>query len=143
MSGRKAASLGSLGVEGDGPISAVTLTTPEPVTLHHTLATLADAGVEHCALEASSHGLDQYRLNGVRLKAAAFLNLTRDHLDYHRVLESYLAAKARLFDDVMAPGSHAVLNSDSQHYQYIADICRTRRHTIIRFGGTADEIRLV
>ncbi|MFP6777426.1 MAG: UDP-N-acetylmuramoyl-L-alanyl-D-glutamate--2,6-diaminopimelate ligase [Alphaproteobacteria bacterium] len=141
--GRKAASLGSLGVEGDGPISAVTLTTPEPVTLHHTLAVLADAGVEHCALEASSHGLDQYRLNGVRLKAAAFLNLTRDHLDYHHDSESYLAAKARLFDDVMAPGSHAVLNSDSQHYQYIADICRTRSHTIIRFGGTADEIRLV
>ena len=143
MRGRKAASLGSLGVEGDGPISAGALTTPDPVTLHHTLAVLADAGVAHCALEASSHGLDQYRLDGVRLTAAAFLNLTRDHLDYHRNLESYLAAKARLFDDVMVPGSHAVLNVDSPHYHYIADICRTRSHTIIRFGGTTSEIRLV
>ena len=141
--GHKAASLGSLGVEGDGPISAAALTTPDPVTLHHTLAALADAGVAHCALEASSHGLDQYRLEGVRLTAAAFLNLTRDHLDYHRDLESYLAAKARLFDDVMAPGSHAVLNADSPHYEYIAEICRTRSHTIIGFGGTAGEIRLL
>ena len=141
--GHKAASLGSLGVEGDGPISAAALTTPDPVTLHHTLAALADAGVAHCALEASSHGLDQYRLDGVRLTAAAFLNLTRDHLDYHRDLDSYLAAKARLFDEVMAPGSHAVLNADSPHYQHIADICRTRSHNIIRFGGTAGEIRLL
>ena len=141
--GEKAASLGSLGVEGDGPTTAVALTTPDPVTLHQTLAALADAGVTHCALEASSHGLDQYRLDGVRVAAAAFLNLTRDHLDYHPDLTSYLDAKARLFSEVMAPGSHAVLNGEAPQYQHIAEICRARGHTMLRFGGDGADIRLV
>ena len=141
--GKKAASFGSLGVEGDGPASTVAMTTPDPVTLHRTLAALADAGVAHCALEASSHGLDQFRLDGVRITAAAFLNLTRDHLDYHPDLESYLAAKMRLFGEIMAPGSHAVLNTESPHCQHIADVCRARGHTILQFGGAGADIALV
>jgi UDP-N-acetylmuramoyl-L-alanyl-D-glutamate--2,6-diaminopimelate ligase len=142
--GDKAASLGSLGVEGDGPTSAASLTTPDPVTLHRTLAALAAAGVEHCVLEASSHGLDQYRLDGVQVTAAAFLNLTRDHLDYHQDEESYFAAKLRLFAEVMAPGGDAVLNAESPYAPRIKEICRARGHRVLRFGGGADcDIRLV
>ena len=141
--GLKAASLGSLGVEGDGPTSAAALTTLDPVALHRTLAALAEAGVARCALEASSHGLDQYRLDGVRVTAAAFLNLTRDHLDYHHDLESYLAAKQRLFADVMAPGGDAVLNGESPYSQHLAEICRARGHHILRFGGGGADIRLI
>ena len=141
-SGLKAASLGSLGTECDGPTSSIALTTPDPVVLHQTLAALADADVGHCAIEASSHGLDQYRLHGVHLAAAAFLNLTRDHLDYHRDLDSYMAAKARLFGDILAPGGHAVLNGESPDSERIAEICRARGHNILRFGGVDGDIRL-
>ena len=141
--GAKAASLGTLGVEGDGPALDASLTTPDPVLLHRTLARLAEDGVTRCALEASSHGLDQYRLDGVRVSAAAFLNLTRDHLDYHGDLETYLAAKARLFGDIMAPGGHAVLNAESPYYQNLADICRARNHRILSFGGGEADIRLI
>ena len=77
------------------------LTTPDPVALHKQLAELADAGIDHLAMEASSHGLDQFRLDGVRVQAAAFTNLSRDHLDYHGTLEAYFAAKRRLFTDIL------------------------------------------
>ena len=101
--GRKAASLGTIGlVKPDGSVYGG-LTTPDPVTLHQTLAQLAAEGVTHLAFEASSHGLDQYRLDGVRLKAAAFTNLGRDHLDYHPSMEAYLAAKLRLFTELLPP----------------------------------------
>ena len=101
--GHKAASLGTIGlVKPDGSVYGA-LTTPDPVTLHETLAELAHEGVTHLAFEASSHGLDQHRLDGVRLKAAAFTNLGRDHLDYHPDLEAYLAAKLRLFTELLPP----------------------------------------
>jgi len=141
--GRKATSLGGLGVEGDAPTSATALTTPDSVTLHRTLAALADANISHCALEASSHGLDQYRLDGTRISACAFLNLTRDHLDYHHDLETYFTAKARLFAEVMQPGGDGVLNADSPYSQRIAEICRARGHRVILFGHTEGDIRLV
>ncbi|MBT3927468.1 MAG: UDP-N-acetylmuramoyl-L-alanyl-D-glutamate--2,6-diaminopimelate ligase [Rhodospirillaceae bacterium] len=142
-SGRRAASLGGLGVEGDGPLSSAALTTPDPVNLHQTLAALAEAEVAHCAMEASSHGLDQYRLDGVRLAAAAFLNLTRDHLDYHRDLETYFTAKARLFAEVMQPGGDAVLNADSPYRSRIEEICRNRNHRVLLFGESEGDVRLV
>ena len=95
--GREAASLGTLGVVSR-PITVYgSLTTPDPVALHQSLDRLAGAGVTHLAMEASSHGLDQKRLDGVRLAAGAFTNLSRDHLDYHATPEDYLAAKLRLF----------------------------------------------
>ncbi len=141
--GDKAASLGSLGVEGDGPTSTAALTTPDPVTLHRILAALAEAGVEHCVLEASSHGLDQYRLDGVRVSAAAFLNLTRDHLDYHGDEETYLAAKARLFTEVMAPGGAAVLNADAPQAARLEELCRAQGHRILSFAGANSDIHLL
>ena len=104
--GHRAASLGTIGlVRPDGGVYG-SLTTPDPVTLHKTLAELAAEGVTHIAFEASSHGLDQHRLDGVRLKAAAFTNLGRDHLDYHPTIEAYLAAKLRLFSDAAAAEGH-------------------------------------
>ena len=113
--GRKAASLGTIGlVKPDGSVYGG-LTTPDPVTLHKTLAELAAEGVTHLSFEASSHGLDQHRLDGVRLKAAAFTNLGRDHLDYHPSMEAYLAAKLRLFTELLPPDGTAVVNADAEH----------------------------
>jgi UDP-N-acetylmuramoyl-L-alanyl-D-glutamate--2,6-diaminopimelate ligase len=110
--GRRAASLGTLGVIADGVPPMETLTTPDAVTLANTLAALAKAGVTHAALEASSHGLEQSRLDGVVLEAAGFTNLTRDHLDYHGSLEAYRRAKLRLFDTLLPKGAPAVAMAD-------------------------------
>ncbi len=104
MLGRQAASLGTIGlVKPSGGVYGG-LTTPDPVALHRALAELAGEGITHLAFEASSHGLDQYRLDGVRLMAAAFTNLGRDHLDYHPSMAAYLAAKLRLFTELLPPG---------------------------------------
>lgn len=111
--GVPAASMGTLGAVG--PAGAIDLghTTPDPVAIHATLAELAAQGVTHCAMEASSHGLEQHRLDGVRLAACAFTNLTQDHLDYHPTMEAYRAAKARLFTELTPIGAPAIINADS------------------------------
>ncbi|HHI71261.1 MAG TPA: UDP-N-acetylmuramoyl-L-alanyl-D-glutamate--2,6-diaminopimelate ligase, partial [Rhodobacteraceae bacterium] len=98
--GIKAANLGTTGVEG-AYTAPLHHTTPEPITLHRLLADMAGAGVTHCAMEASSHGLEQRRLDGVRLRAGGFTNFTQDHLDYHKTFEEYFNAKAGLFSRVM------------------------------------------
>ena len=137
--GEKAASIGTLGVDAPGPDLDLSLTTPEPVTLHQTLNRLAGGGVDHLAIEASSHGLDQFRLDGVRLKAAGFTNLSRDHLDYHESAETYLAAKARLFSEVMAPGGTAVLNADIPEFGELRALCEKRGQRVLSYGvGQAD-----
>lgn len=136
--GRKAASLGTLGVHGNGLDQQGSLTTPDPVTLHHMLKTLKDQGVECLAMEASSHGLSQYRLDGVGLTAAAFTNLSRDHLDYHDSYEDYLYAKLRLFGELLPPRSHVVLNADSDAFEDVANICWARGHQILTVGKTGD-----
>jgi UDP-N-acetylmuramoyl-L-alanyl-D-glutamate--2,6-diaminopimelate ligase len=132
--GHKAASLGTLGWVVGGERHPGALTTPDPVALHHTLSELAGSGVEHAAIEASSHGLAQYRLDGIRFAAAAFTNLTRDHLDYHGDVNSYRAAKERLFTDLLAPGGRAVINADSPEFTRLAAIVTERRHEIIAYG---------
>jgi len=107
------ASLGTIGlVKGDAAVYG-SLTTPDPISLHKTLAELAAEGITHVAFEASSHGLDQHRLDGVRLNAAAFTNLGRDHLDYHPSIEAYLAAKLRLFTELLPEDGTAVINVDA------------------------------
>jgi len=108
LSGMRAASLGTLGLIGPDGASGPGLTTPDPVTLAETLAGLARDGVQGVAMEASSHGLDQCRLDGVRLTAAGFTNLTRDHLDYHGTMDAYRDAKLRLFSAVLPAGAPAV-----------------------------------
>lgn len=112
--GHAAAMIGTTGVTAPGREDYGSLTTPDPVSLHKLLAELADAGVTHAAMEASSHGLDQSRLDGVRLSAGAFTNLGRDHMDYHPTVEHYLAAKMRLFDTLLPKGAPAVIFSDDE-----------------------------
>jgi UDP-N-acetylmuramoyl-L-alanyl-D-glutamate--2,6-diaminopimelate ligase len=141
--GHHAASLGTLGLMAPDRSDPDSLTTPDPLTLHALLAELARSGVSHLAMEASSHGLDQYRLDGVRFAAGAFTNLTRDHLDYHGDMDRYRAAKRRLFAEVLAPGSVAVLNADSPEFDDLAALARERRHHIIDYGRNARVLRLV
>jgi UDP-N-acetylmuramoyl-L-alanyl-D-glutamate--2,6-diaminopimelate ligase len=140
--GHQAASMGTLGIEAPTYVRAGSLTTPDPVSLHQDIAELADAGVTHLAMEASSHGLDQFRLDGIRIASAAFTNLTRDHLDYHGTMDAYLAAKRRLFAEVMVPGGAAVLNADTEQAVGLAEICRTQGHRIITYGRRGEDLRL-
>lgn len=140
--GRKAGALGTLGVTGEGEGQSGSLTTPDPITLHQILRDLRDKGIDSLAMEASSHGLSQYRLDGVRLCAAAFTNLSRDHLDYHETSEDYLFAKLRLFGELLPPHAIAVLNADSDAYEDVANICWARGHRILSVGRGGD-LRLV
>jgi UDP-N-acetylmuramoyl-L-alanyl-D-glutamate--2,6-diaminopimelate ligase len=110
--GLAAASIGTTGVVAPGRDEYGSLTTPDPVALHRLLRELADAGVTHAAMEASSHGLDQHRLDGVRLAAGGFTNLGRDHMDYHPTVEDYHRAKMRLFSELLPKGAPAVIFAD-------------------------------
>lgn len=141
--GHKAASLGTLGLVSPEGARPGALTTPDPVILHRDLAALAEAGVEHLAMEASSHGLDQFRLDGVRVSAAAFTNLTRDHLDYHANMVAYYAAKRRLFAEVLAPDGVAVLNADTTEFADLAALVAARGGRVIDYGTKAKSLRLV
>ncbi len=144
VAGRSAASLGTLGLVTPAGRRAGALTTPDPTTLHRDLAALAACGIEHVAIEASSHGLAQFRLDGLSVAAAAFTNLTRDHLDYHASLADYRAAKERLFTALLAPGRPAVLNSDSGEFTRLAGLCRERGHPVLAYGAEpAAKLRLV
>ncbi|HEX2887965.1 UDP-N-acetylmuramoyl-L-alanyl-D-glutamate--2,6-diaminopimelate ligase [Vineibacter terrae] len=140
--GFPAASLGTLGIVSPVLTTPPGLTTPDPVLLHRDLAALAHGGVHYVAMEASSHGLDQHRLDGVRFAAAAFTNLSRDHLDYHPSMDAYLAAKRRLFSDLMSAGATAVINADSPHAQPLIELSRQRQLRLWCYGLAGDELRL-
>jgi UDP-N-acetylmuramoyl-L-alanyl-D-glutamate--2,6-diaminopimelate ligase len=140
--GTTAATLGTLGLDGPERHQVTGLTTPDPIQLHAVLAALADAGVDHLALEASSHGLAQYRLDGVRLSAAAFTNLSRDHFDYHGSVADYLAAKRRLFSELLPSEGTAVLNADQPQFEPLAEVCRARGITVLDYGRQAHRLRL-
>ncbi len=120
LSGRRAASLGTLGVIAPGVPTEESLTTPDPVTLANTLARLAASGITHAALEASSHGISQCRLDGLKFAAAGFTNLTRDHLDYHGDMTGYRAAKLRLFDTLLPRGAKALAMADIEPETFAA-----------------------
>ena len=141
--GREAASLGTLGVVSR-PIEVYgSLTTPDTVALHQTLDKLAGAGVTHVALEASSHGLDQKRLDGVRLAAGAFTNLSRDHLDYHATKEDYLDAKLRLFRELLPDGAPAVIDADSDVAPRVIEAARARGLPLYVVGRRGGALRLI
>ncbi|HUB63592.1 MAG TPA: UDP-N-acetylmuramoyl-L-alanyl-D-glutamate--2,6-diaminopimelate ligase [Methylocella sp.] len=141
--GIKAASLGTLGIVApSGPVAG-SLTTPDPVSLHQTLDGLVRAGVTHLAMEASSHGILQRRLDGVRLTAAAFTNLSRDHLDYHATLEDYLGAKLGLFERLLAPGQAAVVDADSDVAEKVIKTCERRGLRIFSTGFKGSCLRLL
>ncbi len=143
--GKSAASLGTLGVIADGFDPGPGLTTPDPVSLAATLAQLARAGIQHAAMEASSHGLDQFRLDGVRLAAAAFTNLTRDHLDYHGTEAAYRAAKLRLFAELLPPGAPAVANADmdAATLAQLTHVAERRRLVLRTVGEQGASLRLL
>ena len=140
--GHQAASMGTLGVSSGiteldtGP----SLTTADPVTLHETMANLAKAGINHLAMEASSHGLDQYRLDGVKLAAGALTNISRDHMDYHGTPEAYRRAKLRLFEDLLPEGAAAVACYEEPDQERVAAIAVRRRLNFMTYGIEAGDI---
>jgi UDP-N-acetylmuramoyl-L-alanyl-D-glutamate--2,6-diaminopimelate ligase len=142
--GQKSASLGTLGLISDGVNLEGVRTTPDPVSLFKTLAQLQQNGITHLSMEASSHGLHQYRLDSVRLKVAGFTNLTRDHLDYHGTMENYFQAKLRLFTEVLEDEGVAVLNADSPYTSEIKKNLSNRSIRIMTYGHDEDsDIRIM
>lgn len=138
-----AASLGTVGLVAPRGERPVAHTTPDPIALHRLLAELKHDGVDHLALEASSHGLDQYRLDGVRIAAAAFTNITRDHLDYHATFETYLSAKLRLFCELVRDGGVAVVNADAAHSAEFVSAAKERKLNLLTVGETGEALRLI
>jgi UDP-N-acetylmuramoyl-L-alanyl-D-glutamate--2,6-diaminopimelate ligase len=140
--GHKAASFGTVGVVSPAGSKPLGHTTPDPVEIHRLLAELVDEGVDHVAFEASSHGLAQHRVDGVKLKAAAFTNLTRDHLDYHETFEAYEQAKLRLFSEVLPADGVAVINSDSSAAPSFVRAARARGQRLILVGEAGGELHI-
>jgi len=136
--GHASASIGTIGLVSPKRTVYGSLTTPDPIALHRQLDEIAREGVTHLALEASSHGLDQYRLDGVRMSAGGFTNLSRDHMDYHPDVAHYLAAKLRLFREVVPPGGAAVISADHDCSETVLDAARTRGLRVISIGRTGD-----
>jgi UDP-N-acetylmuramoyl-L-alanyl-D-glutamate--2,6-diaminopimelate ligase len=136
--GVNAACLGTLGITTRNGHYAGGLTTPDPVALARQVAGLANDGVSHLALEASSHGLDQRRMDGLTLAAAAFTNLSHDHLDYHPDAESYLAAKLRLFTELLPAGSPAIINIDSDAGKTVAERAAAKGLHVVTYGQKAE-----
>jgi UDP-N-acetylmuramoyl-L-alanyl-D-glutamate--2,6-diaminopimelate ligase len=145
--GHASASIGTIGLVSPKRTVYGSLTTPDPIALHRQLDEIAGDGVTHLAFEASSHGLDQFRLDGVRIAAGGFTNLSRDHMDYHPDLAHYLAAKLRLFRDLVMPGGAAVISADHDCSAEVIDAARSRDLRIIAVGrkadGAGEGIRLV
>jgi UDP-N-acetylmuramyl-tripeptide synthetase len=142
LGGVPAASLGTIGlVRPDGSVTE-SLTTPDPVTLHEMLNSLVAEGVTHLAMEASSHGLEQRRLDGVRLSAGAFINLGHDHLDYHTDMEDYFAQKRRLFRELLPAGATAVVNADTERAADVIDDAYARNLKVMTVGAKGKAIKL-
>jgi UDP-N-acetylmuramoyl-L-alanyl-D-glutamate--2,6-diaminopimelate ligase len=142
MQGHHAASIGTLGVTTADERVVTGLTTPDVVTFLSNVAGLAREGVTHLAFEASSHGLSQYRIEGLKVAAAAFTNLSRDHLDYHGDMATYLTAKLRLFAEVLSDDGAAVVWVDDPHADRVIDLARVRGNRLITVGEHGDTLRL-
>ena len=140
--GRVSASIGTTGIVAPGRKDYGNLTTPDPVTLHKLLDELSGQGIDHLAMEASSHGLDQKRLHGVLLSAAGFTNLGRDHLDYHDDIEDYFGAKMRLFNELLPKGAPAVIFSDDAFSERAARTAKAAGHQVLRVGRGGDFLEL-
>ncbi|OCC06565.1 UDP-N-acetylmuramoyl-L-alanyl-D-glutamate--2,6-diaminopimelate ligase [Labrys sp. WJW] len=140
--GHQSASIGTVGVVAPWGETYGSLTTPDPVELHRLIDELAGRGITHLAMEASSHGLDQFRLDGVRLVAGGFTNLSRDHLDYHASFEAYLEAKLRLFRDLLPAGTGAVVAADHAEAGAVLAAARQKGLRILSVGETGEGIRL-
>jgi UDP-N-acetylmuramoyl-L-alanyl-D-glutamate--2,6-diaminopimelate ligase len=143
MSGHRSASIGTLGVTTSDEQVKTGLTTPDIVTFLHNMAGLERMGMTHVSYEASSHGLDQHRCEGVPLAAAAFTNFSRDHLDYHGTMDSYFEAKMRLFEELLEPGRPSVIWADDPKSREVVARSERRRHQVLTVGRNGATIRLV
>ena len=142
FAGKQAACFGTLGVQAPKGYRPLTHTTPDAVALHQTLSGLKAEGVTHAAMEASSHGLDQYRLDGVKITAAGFSNLTQDHFDYHADAEEYFQAKARLFTELTPKDAPVVINVNDEYGQRLVKICGDRGQDVMQVGWSGQDIRI-
>jgi len=142
IAGQKAASMGTLGAIGPSGHIDLGHTTPDPVAIHATLAQLSEEGVTHAAMEASSHGLAQYRLDAVRLGAVAFTNLTQDHLDYHHNMDDYRDAKLRLFAELAPRGVPAVVNADSDQRPAFEGAAKSAGLNVVSVGWRGDDLKI-
>ena len=138
--GGSAACFGTLGIVSNAGFQPLSHTTPDAVALQRTVMDLKAQGVTHCAMEASSHGLDQYRLDGLRLSVVGFTNLTQDHFDYHSDAQDYFMAKARLFTELAPMGIPAVINTDSQYGKRLVDMCA--HLDVMTVGWSGDDLRI-
>ncbi len=143
MAGFNAASIGTLGITTSMDSASTGLTTPDIVTFLSNMSGLAVEGVTHAAFEASSHGLDQYRTEGLPVKAAAFTNLSHDHLDYHGTMDAYLQAKLRLFTDVVEQGGAAVVWADDDYSAPVIEAVEARGVRLLTVGTQGETLRLV
>jgi UDP-N-acetylmuramoyl-L-alanyl-D-glutamate--2,6-diaminopimelate ligase len=143
MTGHRSASIGTLGVTTSDDQVKTGLTTPDIVTFLNNMAGLKRMGISHVAYEASSHGLDQHRAEGVPLDAAAFTNFSRDHLDYHQTMDAYFETKMRLFDELLPPGTPAVVWTDDARSEEVIDRASARGHKVMTVGRSGETIRLV
>jgi UDP-N-acetylmuramoyl-L-alanyl-D-glutamate--2,6-diaminopimelate ligase len=143
MSGFRSASIGTLGVTTSDDQVKTGLTTPDIVTFLNNMAGLKRMGMTHVAYEASSHGLDQYRAEGVPLAAAAFTNFSRDHLDYHETMESYFEAKMRLFEELLPKGKPVVVWTDDAKSDEVIERAKRAGHEVMRVGRNGETVRLV
>lgn len=143
LRGLKAASIGTLGVRMDDAVRSGSLTTPDPVSLQAELADLAAVKVTHLVMEASSIGLHQHRLDGVQLKAAAYTNLSWDHIDYHADMDNYFEAKARLFAEILDKSGTAVLNADTPEFAELKKLSEKRGCDVISYGYAGEEIKII
>lgn len=141
--GFSAASIGTIGLVSRKRTVYGSLTTPDPVSLHKTLHEISEEGVTHLAFEASSHGLDQHRLDGVRVNAGAFTNLSRDHMDYHPTVEHYLGAKLRLFTDLVQSDGTAVIVADHEHSKAVIDAAAKRGLRVMTVGRKGNDLKLI
>ncbi len=140
--GNQAAMIGTTGVTAPGLVNYASLTTPDPVALHQLLNELSGLGITHGAMEASSHGLDQHRLDGVRLTAGAFTNLGRDHMDYHPTIENYLAAKLRLFRDLVPKGQPAIIYANDAYTQAASNAAKVAKLEVLTVGRRGNYLNL-
>ena len=141
--GYHSASIGTIGVVSDVMENIETLTTPDSITLHQILSRLANAGVDYVSMEASSVGIEQYRMDNIKIKTAGFTNLTQDHLDYHLNMQNYFNAKKLLFSRLLATDGTAVLNADIEQFPELKSICEQRKITVWSYGKNGRELKLL
>ena len=141
--GYGAASIGTIGVVADGIENIETLTTPDSITLHKILSMLAGANVNYVSMEASSVGIEQYRMDNLPIKVAGFTNFTQDHLDYHLTMENYFKAKEQLFSRILASDGTAVLNADIKEFDVLKDVCEKRGIKVLSYGKSGKDLKLL